>query len=83
MKSQTFRAKFYPPIIGQRSHLLCPIHSVYFFRRLNLTKYYANLFPLILATASVEKFQSYLYKVKVQEPGLIHETFNHSFHHRP
>lgn len=68
-----------------RDHLSSVPSIVYAFSfcRLNLTKYYANPFPLILATASVEKFQSYLYKVNVQEPGLIHETFNHSFHHRP
>lgn len=86
MQTQAFRATFHLPITGQRSRLVCLIIIVQFLFlwTQNITNYYANFISFHISYSFSGKIQeSYLYKVKVQEPKLIHETFNQSFHHRP
>ena len=77
--SQVFRAKFNPLITTQRSYLVCPTHSVHclFLWTQILTNHYASSFPSHANYSFNGKIpETYLYKVKVQEPGLIHETCN-------
>lgn len=63
MQPQAFRAKFHPPVVGQRLCLVCPTHSIYFLFLWteNPTTMPVPL-PLILTIVLMEKFQRVIYK---------------------